>query len=101
MNGISKNNQTGSYNGNGRVSAITVNSAAVISQIGYEPFGPVNGWTWGNSTTMSRTFDTDGQLTSFSSGGESSTFTYYADGRIATRVDSDPVVARRSRETIF
>ena len=52
----------------------------------------MNGWTWGNSSTMSRTFDTDGQLTSLSSGGESSAFTYYPDGRIATRVDSDPVV---------
>ena len=81
-----------SYNANGRVSGIAVNSATLISQIGYEPFGPVNGWTWGNSSTMSRTFDTDGQLTSLSSGGESSAFTYYPDGRIATRVDSDPVV---------
>lgn len=29
---------------NGRVSGITFNAATQIHQIGYEPFGPVNGW---------------------------------------------------------
>ena len=29
----------------------------------YEPFGAAKNWTWGNSTTSSRTFDTDGKVT--------------------------------------
>jgi RHS repeat-associated protein len=91
-----------SYDSSGRVTEISVNSSTLISQIGYEPLGPTNGWTWGNSSTTTRTYDTDGQLVYLASAGESSTFTFYDDGRIATRTDSDPVsVAISTGSTTF
>jgi RHS repeat-associated protein len=70
----------------GRLAGIRVNGSYVLNQIAYQPFGPTEGWTWGNGTATSRTFDTDGQLTSISSAG-SSTYSFYADGTIATKID--------------
>ena len=35
----------------------------------YEPFGPVAGWTWGNSTIAARVYDTDGKPTNLDSAG--------------------------------
>jgi RHS repeat-associated protein len=34
----------------------------LLSGVTYDSFGPAKGWTWGNSTTSSRTFDTDGKV---------------------------------------
>ena len=76
---------------NGRVSGVTVNSQSVVSQVGYAPFGPTTGWLWANGATTTRSYDTDGQLVYLASAGESSTFSYYPDGRIQSRQDSDPV----------
>jgi len=57
------------YNTNGQVTSITVNSTTLLSGVTYEPFGPIKGWTWGNGTAMSRTFDTDGKVTAIASAG--------------------------------
>ncbi|HEV7606569.1 MAG TPA: RHS repeat-associated core domain-containing protein [Steroidobacteraceae bacterium] len=58
------------YNSNGQVSGITLNGSpnlTILSNVTYDPFGPVTGWTWGNGTaSTSRTFDTDGKLTTLS-----------------------------------
>jgi RHS repeat-associated protein len=52
------------YNANGQVTSLTLNgSTTILSSITYDPFGPITGWTWGNSTTASRAFDTDGKIT--------------------------------------
>ena len=52
------------YNANGQVTSLTLNgSTAILNSITYDPFGPITGWTWGNSTTASRAFDTDGKVT--------------------------------------
>ncbi|MES2934551.1 MAG: RHS repeat-associated core domain-containing protein [Pseudomonadota bacterium] len=53
--------------------AVTV---PLLTGIGYATFGAPTGWTWGNSTVavpnlMTRTFDTDGRLTSFGLGNSS------------------------------
>ena len=48
------------YNSNHQVTSIAVNGTTVVNAVTYEPFGPVNGWSWGNSSTMSRTFNGDG-----------------------------------------
>jgi RHS repeat-associated protein len=48
------------YNSNHQVTSIAVNGTAVLNGVTYEPLGPVNGWIWGNATTMSRTFNGDG-----------------------------------------
>jgi RHS repeat-associated protein len=52
------------YNANGQVSSLTLNgSTTILNNIAYDPFGPITGWSWGNGTTASRGFDTDGKLT--------------------------------------
>ena len=72
---------------NGRISGITVNQVALLSQVGYQPFGATTGWQWGNGSATVRQYDTDGQLTYLSSAG-TSTYSYYADGLIRSRADS-------------
>jgi len=52
---------------NGRVSQITVNGTTVLSNVTYEPFGPVRGWAWGNGTTLSRLHNTDGNASQINS----------------------------------
>ena len=39
---------------------ITVNGAPLLSNVAYEPFGPVRGWTWGNATQETHLYNTDG-----------------------------------------
>src|SRR5262249_17462213 len=63
------------YNGNHQVTSVAVNGTTVLSGVTYEPLGPVNGWTWGNSTTTTRTYDTDGKITQIASAG-TKTFGY-------------------------
>jgi RHS repeat-associated protein len=45
---------------NHRVTSIMVGSTTILSGVTYDPFGPATGWTWGNSSTTTHTFDTDG-----------------------------------------
>lgn len=55
---------------NGRVSGITLNgSVTILSGVTYSPFGATTGWTWGNSTSTSRAYDADGNVTDVSSAG--------------------------------
>jgi RHS repeat-associated protein len=57
------------YNSNHQITSVAVNGATVLSGVTYEPFGPVNGWTWGNGTTTTRAYDTDGKITQIASAG--------------------------------
>src|SRR6185437_3116301 len=66
---------TYSYNTNHQVTSVSVNGVTVLSSATYEPLGPVNGWTWGNSTAASRTYDTDGKLSGIGSAG-TKTYSY-------------------------
>jgi RHS repeat-associated protein len=52
---------------NGQVSQISVNGTVLLSNVVYEPFGPVRGWTWGNGTALSRLHDTDGNQSQINS----------------------------------
>jgi RHS repeat-associated protein len=45
---------------NHQITSIAVNGTTVLSGAIYDPFGPVTGWTWGNSTTVSRSYTEDG-----------------------------------------
>jgi RHS repeat-associated protein len=45
---------------NHRVTSIKLGSTILLSSTTYDPAGPTTGWTWGNSTTVSRSYDTDG-----------------------------------------
>jgi RHS repeat-associated protein len=67
---------------NHQISGITVNSTVLLSNAAYEPFGPVRGWTWGNSTSEVRLHDTDGNQSQLSS-VESSTLSYDGAYRIS------------------
>ena len=57
------------YNSNHQVTSISVNGTTLLSAVTYEPFGALNGWTWGNGTTVSRTYDTDQKVSQISSAG--------------------------------
>jgi YD repeat-containing protein len=43
-----------SYNSNHQIVSVSINGTTLLSNATYEPFGAVNGWTWGNGTTYSR-----------------------------------------------
>jgi RHS repeat-associated protein len=57
------------YNSNHQVTSVSVNGTTVLTGVTYEPLGPIDGWTWGNSATTSRSYDGDGNLTQISSNG--------------------------------
>jgi RHS repeat-associated protein len=42
--------------------SVTVDATTILSGASYDPFGPVNGWSWGNSTAHSRSFDLRGLM---------------------------------------
>lgn len=77
------------YNANHQITGITLNGAALISGATYMPFGPSTGWTWGNGTLSSRTYDLDGKPISINSAG-TSTYAYNDDASIASRSDDWP-----------
>ena len=56
---------------NNRPVSVTVNAITLLSGAAYEPFGPIGGWTWGNSTPSTpnlhvRIYDLDYRTTSVS-----------------------------------
>jgi RHS repeat-associated protein len=58
------------YNSNHQITSLTVNGTTVLTAVTYEPLGPVNGWTWGNSTSVSRVYDGDGNIAQIFSNGQ-------------------------------
>ena len=73
---------------NHQITGITVNGSALLSGVTYEPFGSVNGWTWGNSTTVSRTYDTDEKITQITTAADTLSFGYDNAFRITGITDS-------------
>jgi RHS repeat-associated protein len=71
------------YNVDHQVTSITVNGTTVLSNVSYEPFGPVDGWTWGNGATSSRSFSEDGLITGISSPGSQESLGYDNASRIS------------------
>jgi len=49
------------YNGNGQVDSMSVGGQTLLNNAGYEPFGPVAGWTWGNGSKSFFDYDLDGR----------------------------------------
>ncbi|MBS0380780.1 MAG: RHS repeat protein, partial [Proteobacteria bacterium] len=76
------------YNANHQVTSVTVNGTTVISAVTYEPFGGVNGWTWGNGTTVSRTFNGDGLMSQIVTAGVTLGYTFDYANRIQGISDS-------------
>ncbi len=66
-----------SYDAGGRIAGLTLTTAhgsvALLSNIQYQPFGKPAGWTWGNGTAYTRSFDLSGRLTQFPLGATSGT----------------------------
>jgi YD repeat-containing protein len=88
------------YDAAGRVLGLTLTPVAgtatpVVSGITYAPFGGVTGWTWGNGTAYSRTFDLDGRLSSYPLGALSGSSP--TPNALLRTVDYDPA----SRITAF
>lgn len=77
------------YNANHQVTSVTVNGATVLSSATHEPLGPVSGWTWGNGSTASRTYDTDGKIAQIASAG-TKTLSYDNAFRITGISDTTP-----------
>ncbi|HWM66559.1 MAG TPA: DUF6531 domain-containing protein, partial [Steroidobacteraceae bacterium] len=77
------------YNTNHQVTSVTVNGTTIVTSATYEPLGPVDGWTWGNGTTTTRTYDTDGKIGQITSAG-TKTFSYDNAFRITGITDTSP-----------
>jgi RHS repeat-associated protein len=67
-----------------RITSIKVNATTLLSGVTYLPFGPVSGWTWGNASKVTRTYNTDGNVSQIATAGDVLTFGY--DN--ALRIDS-------------
>lgn len=78
-----------------RVLMTSNGSTAVLAQgIIYRPFGPLQGFSYGNGATLTRTFDLDGRLTRQTVGAvQDFTLTYNAAGNV-TRLDDGLSAAR-------
>ncbi len=67
----------------GRISALSLNGAPLLSNLQYQPFGPARSWTWGNGQAYARAFDPEtGWPLSYPLGSNTRTLQYDAAGRI-------------------
>lgn len=58
------------YNTNHQIVSIKVNgTTTILNNVTYEPLGPVNGWTWGNAASVTRSYNTDGVISQISATG--------------------------------
>jgi YD repeat-containing protein len=65
------------------VTTYNTTTLTVVDAVTYEPFGPLNGLTFGNSLTLSRAFDTQYRLTAQTTGAiQDLAFTHDAAGNI-------------------
>ena len=76
------------YNTNHQITSIAVNGTTVLSGATYEPFGGVNGWAWGNSATVSRSFNGDGLISQIVTSGTTLGYTFDYANRITGISDS-------------
>lgn len=70
-----------------KVSGLKINGQTVMSNMVYDPFGPLNQWTWSNGSSMSRNYDLDGQLDTYTQGNTNMDINYYPSGNIQTIAD--------------
>ena len=74
---------------NGKLTAISRNGQPLIGNIRHDPFGPVSGWRWGNSTVdVSRQYDLDGQLTSYTLANATQQLSYATTGNLTAITQS-------------
>ena len=73
---------------NHRITSITVNGTVLLNNVTYDPFGPVNGWTWGDASTVSRSYNQDGGVTAITTAGDAIDFGYDNASRINSVTDT-------------
>jgi RHS repeat-associated protein len=76
------------FNSKHQVTSVAVNGTTVLSGVTYEPFGAVNGWTWGDGTTVSRTFNGDGLISQIVTAGVTLGYSFDNANRITGISDS-------------
>jgi RHS repeat-associated protein len=76
------------YNSNHQVTTVKVNGTTVLSSITYEPFGGVNGWSWGSGDTVSRTYNSDGLISQIVSASVTNGYSFDYANRITGISDS-------------
>ena len=76
------------YNSNHQVTSVKVNGTTVLSSITYEPFGGVNGWSWGSGDTVSRTYNGDGLISQIVSASVTNNYSFDYANRITGLSDS-------------
>jgi len=76
-------------NNQGLLTALNSDSATLIKDIHYQPFGAPDSWTYGNGIKTSRSFDLNGRLIGYDLGDRNRELTYDAAGRIINYKDSD------------
>jgi YD repeat-containing protein len=60
----------------------------VVSNVAYQPFGGVKGYTLGNGQSYTRSYDTDGRIASYGFGNQVFTLGYDPSGRIISITDT-------------
>jgi RHS repeat-associated protein len=73
---------------NHQITSVVVNGTTIASGVTYFPFGTVSGWSWGNSTTVSRTYDTDAKIAQISTAADTTNFGYDNAFRITGVTDT-------------
>ncbi|MFC4311446.1 RHS repeat-associated core domain-containing protein [Steroidobacter flavus] len=72
---------------NGKITGVSVNGTVLVSNILYDPFGPLRQWTWANGSLAVRTFDQDGKIAQIDSAGLK-TYSYDDASRITGITDT-------------
>jgi RHS repeat-associated protein len=73
------------------VSSISVNNKALLNNISYLPMSNVaTGWSWGNGSVHSRSFNANGNITAVTLGSAQRSYGYNAAGRIVNYTDTGP-----------
>lgn len=72
---------------NGQVTSLTVDGNIVMNNITYDPFSSANAWVWGNGQAVSRNYNQDGQLDSYTLGQTTFDNNYTLAGNVQTITD--------------
>ena len=67
---------------------MSINGTALLTSVTYFPFGAVSGWSWGNGTSVTRSYDTDGKLTSINTAADPINFGYDNAFRVSGITDT-------------
>jgi|GEM_PF-1366343 len=83
----------------GRISTVSTTAGgatvALVTQVAYQPFGPLRSLTFGNGQVYTRSYDLDGRVTGYTLNGQAQTVSYDAASRVTGVADAgDPANTR-------